>query len=141
MRNRVSLIIDNNEEDQRFLTIAMVQVDAHIDCVSAKSGKEALGKLRKDPAFIPDYIFLSLDLPGKDARQTLVELKKIERLRHVPVVVLSAPEEKGVQEMIELGAWCFTVKPDTISKWVQLLMQLVNSSSLDRDILLSTELY
>ncbi|WP_247233416.1 response regulator [Telluribacter sp. SYSU D00476] len=142
MRSRTSLIIDHEEEDQRFLTIAMVQVDAYVDCVAVPSGTAALEKLRNDPGFTPDYIFLNLNLPGRDARQTLVELRRIERLRQVPVIVMSATEdEEDVKEGLGLGATVFMVKPDTISKWIQLLSKILYSTSLGKNVILSPGLY
>ena len=142
MRSRTSLIIDHEEEDRRFLTIAMVQVDAHVDCIAVTSGTAALEKLRNEPGFTPDYIFLNLNLPGRDAQQTLVELKRIERLYQVPVIVMSATEnEEDVKEVLGLGASCFMVKPSTISKWAQLLGKILYSTSLGKTVILSPRLY
>ena len=75
----------------------------------AKNGEEGLELALKDH---PDLILLDLNLPKKDGRELLAEIKFDERLKHIPVVVLTTSEAlDDIARCYDLNANCYICKP------------------------------
>ena len=80
------------------------------------NGVEAMAYLRREGRYLdavrPDLILLDLNLPKKDGREVLAEIKADERLRRIPVVVLTTSSaEKDILETYDLHANCYITKP------------------------------
>lgn len=76
----------------------------------AVDGVEALKLLRE--GFKPDLILLDLNLPRKNGREVLREVKQHEDWKHIPVVVLTSSDaDRDILESYELGANCYVTKP------------------------------
>lgn len=74
-------------------------------------GDDALRYLRRDPDRCPDLVILDLNLPKKDGREVLAEMKADSRLQHLPVVIFSSSEaEKDLLQAYQLHASCFVTK-------------------------------
>ncbi len=118
-------LIDDDEDDQEIFALALKKLDTAIQCVFANDGSEALHKLRQDETFMPEFIFLDLNMPGMTGKQCLPELKKINRLQHTPIIIFSTSSElKDIQESRQLGAAAFITKPALISDLTAQLAQL-----------------
>ena len=79
-------------------------------------GVEALNYLRRQPpyadAVVPDLILLDLNLPRKDGREVLAEIKNDEELKRIPVVVLTTSKaEEDIHRAYGLHANCYITKP------------------------------
>jgi CheY-like chemotaxis protein len=71
---------------------------------------------------LPALILLDLNMPRKDGRQALEEIKAIPTFRSIPVVVLTTSrEEEDVIYTRELGANSFITKPATFDEWVRIM--------------------
>lgn len=95
----------------------------------AWDGVEAMSYLRKhDPytnATRPDLILLDLNLPKRDGREVLFEIKSDEDLRTIPVVVLTTSEaEQDVLSCYELHANCYIVKPVRLDKFIEVVKSI-----------------
>jgi two-component system, chemotaxis family, response regulator Rcp1 len=110
------LLVEDSPTDQLLareaLSNAGVQCQLHI----VSDGVEALAFLRGQGAYgsapRPDLILLDLNLPRKDGREVLVEIKTDEELKQIPVVVLTTSEsEKDVKQAYALHANCYISKP------------------------------
>ncbi|HEV7349801.1 response regulator [Telluribacter sp.] len=105
-------LIDDDPDDQEIFTLALSKVDPAISCVTADDGIDALQKLKKDESFVPEFIFLDLNMPRMNGKQCLAELVKIDRLEQTPIIIYSTSSEpRDVMETKELGASDFIVKP------------------------------
>lgn len=94
----------------------------------ASDGEQAMAFLRRQGSFAdaprPDLILLDLNLPRKDGREVLAEIRSDARLHLIPVVVLtSSKAEQDIVKMYELRANCYIVKPVDF----QSLMEVVKS--------------
>ena len=70
---------------------------------------------------LPSLILLDLNMPGKDGRETLKEIKNDERLQHIPVLVFTTSSSQlDKKSAYELGANCFITKPDTFNQLTEL---------------------
>ena len=94
----------------------------------ARDGEEALKMLRKEPPYgdlvTPDLILLDLNLPRKDGREVLAEIKSTRELATIPVVILTGSRaELDVVCSYELNANCYIAKPINFEQ----LQHVVNS--------------
>ncbi|MEL6256473.1 MAG: response regulator [Bacteroidota bacterium] len=73
---------------------------------------ESMQKLHQSFSLLPHLILLDLNMPGKDGKETLIELKAHEDFGHIPVAIISDIEDVELQkEVLDLGAEVFIPKP------------------------------
>jgi CheY-like chemotaxis protein len=123
-------LVDDDVDDLEIFSLAVEDLNGSIRCVTAVDGIDALDKLRKDESFTPDYIFLDLNMPRMNGKQCLSEIKKIERLTSIPVIIYStSSNRKDIDETLKLGATHFLTKPSSISILTRELSTLLNVPS------------
>ena len=102
------LVVDDNPLDRRITCQAVSRLGHHAD--AAEDGDAALRILADDPAY--DVILLDLVMPGTNGFAVLERIKADERVRHVPVIVISVADAMDdVVHSIELGATDHLTKP------------------------------
>ncbi|RYZ28843.1 MAG: response regulator [Chitinophagaceae bacterium] len=112
----VFFLADDDEDDRMLFEEALAEVDKKIRCITVKNGREALDVLQNEMVLLPDYIFLDLNMPMLNGLQCLAELKKIELLQHIPVIIYSTSSDKdSMEESKRLGAIDFFVKPSNFT--------------------------
>lgn len=110
------LLIEDNPGDVRLTQEAFKEGNMSIDLSVVMDGVEAIQYLRKQTPFeesdTPDLILLDLNLPKKDGREVLKEIKEDENLRRIPVVVLTTSNaESDILKSYNLYANCYINKP------------------------------
>jgi two-component system, chemotaxis family, response regulator Rcp1 len=95
----------------------------------AEDGVEAMDFLYKRGKFLaapsPDLILLDLNLPRKNGREVLAEIKIDDRLMHIPVVVLTTSgAEEDILKSYSLHANCYVVKPVTFDSFVKTVQSI-----------------
>jgi CheY-like chemotaxis protein len=110
------LLIEDNPGDVRLTLEAFKEgkIRNHLSVVN--DGVDALTFLRREGPYAnapqPDVILLDLNLPKKDGRDVLAEIKGDEHLKRIPVVVLTTSNAtKDILETSELQASCYLIKP------------------------------
>lgn len=107
------MIVDDDDDDIELFCEALREIDQKIQCISAANGEEALNKLSKEDALLPDYIFLDLNMPRLNGKQCLRRLKNSLKLRDIPVIIYTTSKLKeDVEETKQLGASSFLTKPN-----------------------------
>ena len=96
-----------------------------------EDGVEAIAFLRRQPPYAdaprPQLILLDLNLPRKDGREVLAEIKADEDLRVIPVVVLTTSKsEEDVLRSYKLHANCYITKPVDFSSFAEAVVSLEN---------------
>lgn len=120
----VILIVDDDAEDIELFGQAVNEVDPSITCVEAYNGLEALKVLKRN-SFLPDFIFLDINMPLMNGRRCLEEIKKDDVYRSIPVIIYSTTsDERQIQECRELGA-DFLTKPDSFDVLITSLRQIL----------------
>jgi two-component system, chemotaxis family, response regulator Rcp1 len=120
------LLVEDNPGDVR-LTIEALKEGRLINHVSvAEDGVEALAFLRQEGRYAdeprPDLILLDLNLPKKDGREVLTEIKADPALRHIPVVVLTtSTAEQDVLRTYDLHANCYINKPVDFEQFIEVV--------------------
>jgi CheY-like chemotaxis protein len=119
------LLIDDDQDDREIFALALEDSGLNMQCVVSNNASEALQKLIEDNTFLPNYIFLDLNMPRINGLQLLTEIKKIARLKHIPVVIYSTSSHpKDKEATRNLGASAFITKPSGIKELSQLLKEL-----------------
>ena len=110
------LLVEDNPSDVYLTEEALRSVGVTSRLHVASDGVEAMAFLRREgmhaEAPRPDIVLLDLNLPRKDGRRVLVEIKEDEALRRIPIIVLTtsnAPSD--VVKCYDLHANCYIVKP------------------------------
>jgi len=120
------LLIEDNPGDVRLTLEALHEGKVKNNLVVAADGETALAILRREGAHAeaprPDLILLDLNLPKKDGREVLAEIKADEQLRCIPVVVLTTSKsEEDVLRSYQLNANCYITKPVDLEQFIRVV--------------------
>jgi CheY-like chemotaxis protein len=120
------LLVEDNPGDARLAVEAFREGKVRNEIHLAADGVEAMDFLRRKgkhkAAPRPDLILLDLNLPKKDGREVLAEIKADERLRRIPVVVLTVSKaEEDVLQTYNLHANCFITKPIDLDQFFRVV--------------------
>ncbi len=110
------LLVEDNPGDARLTIEALKEGKFNNRLIHVSDGVEALAYLRKEgdyqDAIHPDLILLDLNMPRKDGRETLQEIKTDPDLRRIPIVILTTSKaEEDVFRSYDLHANCYITKP------------------------------
>ena len=121
------LLVEDNPADVRLTLEALKDARVPNRLHVARDGVEALRMLKDDTGTVPrpDLILLDLNLPRKDGREVLQEIKQDEALRHIPVVILSTSQaEQDILQSYRLRANAFITKPVEIDHFFQVMRSI-----------------
>jgi two-component system, chemotaxis family, response regulator Rcp1 len=125
------LLVEDNPGDARLSQEALREGKLRNNVYHVKDGVEALAFLKREGAFhqapTPDLILLDLNMPRKDGREVLAEIKQDPRLKLIPVVVLTTSEaEMDIVKSYELHANCYITKPVDLDKFIEIVQTIEN---------------
>jgi chemotaxis family two-component system response regulator Rcp1 len=117
------LLVEDNAADVRLTEEVLTESKVHNNLMVANDGVEALKCLRQQGKFKdsprPDLILLDLNLPIKDGREVLAEIKADPSLKRIPVVVLTTSKaEEDILKTYNLHANCYITKPVDLEQFV-----------------------
>ena len=123
------LLVEDNPGDARLTREALREGKIHNNLHHARDGVEALAFLKREGEFakapMPDLVLLDLNLPRKDGREVLAEMKQDPRLRTIPVVVLTTSEaENDIVRSYELHANCYITKPVGLEQFISIVREI-----------------
>ena len=106
------LVLEDSDEDYDTVQEAAKKAGITHPLHRAVTGDQCLALLRGANAFHPAIILLDLNTPGTDGRQVLVDIKRDQNLRHLPVVVhTTSANPRDIQHCYDMGANAYHVKP------------------------------
>ncbi|MFI5492964.1 response regulator [Actinoplanes sp. NPDC051859] len=116
MRSLEILVVDDDDADAFMISEALEGSDTHTTVNRVADGREALDYLRRvEPyadAHRPDLILLDLNMPRMDGRETLAAIKTDDRLKAIPVVILTTSGADGdIQASYQHRANAYVTKP------------------------------
>jgi CheY-like chemotaxis protein len=128
----VILMADDDEDDRLMAKEAFAEVKLLNDFHTVEDGEELMDYLRRkgnyaDPKFSPrpGLILLDLNMPKKDGREALKEIKSDPSLRHIPIVVLTTSKaEEDILRSYDLGVNSFIIKPVTFDQLIDIMKTL-----------------
>ena len=123
------LMVEDNPADARLTEEALKEGLLRNRLHLARDGVEAMQFLRREGPFgnapRPDVVLLDLNLPRKDGREVLAEIKTDPDLKHIPVVVLTTSEaEQDIVKSYALHANCYVTKPVDLQRFIEIVHQI-----------------
>lgn len=119
------LLVDDDEDDQEIFLMALEKINKNIKCLTANDGVEALSILKEQKEFIPDYIFLDVNMPKMNGIDCLESMKEFKHLKNAKFFMYSTTSENWVMEKSkELGALDFIIKPASPSALEKILSKI-----------------
>lgn len=120
------LLVEDNPGDARLTLEAMRDAKVRNQIHVVEDGVEAMEFLRHQGRFAdvprPDLILLDLNLPRKDGREVLAEVKADPELRRIPVVILTTSrDEEDVLRAYDLHANCYVTKPVDMAQFMKIV--------------------
>lgn len=123
------LLVEDSPADVRLTQEALKEEKLHVNLSVAADGVEAMAFLRREGEYAraprPDLILLDLNLPKKDGREVLREIKSDEGLKNIPVVILTVSEaEEDVIKTYNLHANCYITKPLDLNQFSKVVKSI-----------------
>jgi Response regulators consisting of a CheY-like receiver domain and a winged-helix DNA-binding domain len=120
------LLVEDNPADVRLTTEALKEEKIYNNLHVATDGVEAIAFLRREGKYVnavrPDLILLDLNLPKKDGREVLKEIKSDDSLKIIPVVVLTVSRsEEDILRSYNLNANCYITKPVDLDQFMKVI--------------------
>jgi two-component system, chemotaxis family, response regulator Rcp1 len=125
------LLVEDNPGDARLAAEALKENKVRNNLYLAKDGVEAMEFLRRRGEYagvpVPDLILLDLNLPRKDGREVLEEIKDDPELRLIPVVVLTtSAAERDLIRTYDLHANAYVIKPIDLNRFIEVVRAIEN---------------
>lgn len=125
------LLVEDNPGDVRLTIEALKEGKVANQINVVMDGMEAMAFLRHDGKYknapIPDLILLDLNLPKKNGREVLAEIKMDSKLKHIPVVVLTTSQaEKDIIMTYNMHANCYITKPVDFDQFISVVKSIEN---------------
>ena|SRR5438093_486920 len=123
------LLVEDNPGDVRLIMEALRAAGRRLHVSVANDGDEALARLYRYNSHFnaprPDLILLDLNLPRRDGRELLAELKADAELKSIPVIVLTSSQSPAdVRRAYELNANCYVTKPVGLEQFFQVMKSI-----------------
>lgn len=123
------LLIEDNPADARLALEAILEAKVKNRLTWVSDGIEAMAHLRKQGRYgessRPDLILLDLNLPKKDGREVLAEIKTDPHLKRIPVVVLTTSQaEEDILKAYNLNANCYITKPVDLEQFLRIVKSI-----------------
>ncbi|MBM3155283.1 MAG: response regulator [Chloroflexi bacterium] len=125
------LLVEDNPGDVRLTQEALKDAKVLNHLHVAMDGIEALEFLRRQGKYAkavrPDLILLDLNLPRKDGREVLAEIKEDADLKRIPVVILTVSKaEEDIIKTYNLHANCYITKPVDLDRFIEVVRAIEN---------------
>jgi two-component system, chemotaxis family, response regulator Rcp1 len=115
------LLVEDNKADVRLVQEALKNSSLTYEMATVRDGVAAMAYLHQSGEYAsasrPDLIILDLNLPKKDGREVLAEIKTNSQFKRIPVIVLTTSKnEDDIQQSYDLNANCFITKSRNLSQ-------------------------
>lgn len=125
------LLVEDNPGDVRLAREALRDSKIHNVLHVVEDGLQAIEYLRKKGKYRkkshPDLILLDLNLPKKDGREVLAEIKEDDDLKRIPVVILTiSKDEEDIMKTYNLHANCYITKPLDMKQFIKVVNAIEN---------------
>ena len=118
------LLIDDDIDDRMIFGEVLKELAPDINYHEAINGEDALTKLSRN--FTPDLIFLDLNMPRINGKQFLAEIRQLDHLKHIPVIIYTtSSHDSDKRETRQLGASYFLTKPNSLHELTHTLSRIL----------------
>ena len=117
------LLVEDNPGDVRLTAEALKEGKVRNNMHVVGDGEQAMAYLRRETGYEnavrPDLVLLDLNLPRKDGREVLADMKEDDELKRIPVVVLTTSKaEEDILKTYDLHANCYITKPVDLDQFI-----------------------
>src|SRR3954471_19037991 len=125
MRALRILVIEDCPSDVRLIREALKETPIPVQITVAQDGVEAMAYLRSSETGVnsrPDIVLLDLNLPKKNGREVLAEVKSSPGLKQIPVLVMtSSRADEDISQAYALNANCYITKPGDLQEYINVV--------------------
>lgn len=123
------LLAEDNPGDVRLTKEALRESKIRNNLNVVPDGVEAMAFLRREGKYAdaptPDVVLLDLNLPKKDGREVLAEIKTDPVLKRIPVVIITSSEaEQDILRTYDLHANCYVTKPVDLDQFIKVIQSI-----------------
>ena len=123
------LMVEDNPDDVFLTKESLKETKLHVNLSVVQDGVEAMAFLRQEGEYAaaprPDLILLDLNMPKKDGREVLAEIKADDDLKIIPVVILTTSQaEEDIFRAYELHANCYVTKPVDLDQFIRVVQSI-----------------
>jgi CheY-like chemotaxis protein len=123
------LLVEDSAADVDLTIEAMKDAKVRNTLAVAKDGVEAMAYLRQEGDYagepIPDIVLMDLNMPRKDGREVLAEMKADSNLKTIPVVILTTSRaEADILKTYQLHANCYVTKPVDLDQFMTVVQSI-----------------
>ena len=123
------LLVEDSPGDVRLTREALKEGKVRNNLSVVSDGVEAMEFLRREGKYAqaprPDIVLLDLNMPRKDGREVLAEMKSDESLKRIPVVILTTSEaEQDILKTYDLHANCYLTKPVDLEQFITVVKSI-----------------
>ena len=113
MSDHIHILLADDSPDEHFLFMHTIKgIDTNVTISTVNNGEELINKLEKKGAEMPDIIFLDINMPLKNGKESLADIRSSEKLKDLTVVIYSTSDERrDIEETFALGADLYIKKP------------------------------
>lgn len=113
----VIFLADDDVDDRSMFEEVITEIDQSIQLTCVEDGMMLLQLLKSENNDLPHLIFLDLNMPNKNGKECLDEIRKSERLKHIPVVIYSTSSSpKDIDDTFDKGANLYVRKPSSFNE-------------------------
>lgn len=128
-KRKIIFLVEDNKADIRLIQEALKNTSLPHEVVTVRDGIEAMAFLRREGEYHnaprPDLILLDLNLPKKDGREVLAEIKTDAKLKRIPVIVLTTSHnEEDIFHSYDLHVNCYITKSRNISQLFKIVKRI-----------------
>jgi CheY-like chemotaxis protein len=125
------LLADDDEDDCDFFKDALDELLLPVELVIVNDGEQLMNFLLKNPSdTLPDLLFLDLNMPRKSGFECLTEIKQIDKLKYLPVIILSTSKNNDIVDMMyERGVIHYIQKPGEFPKLKKVIEKALTTST------------
>jgi CheY-like chemotaxis protein len=124
------LLVEDSPSDVRLIREALKDTPLEVEVTLARDGVEAMDYLRQSENGLvnrPDIILLDLNLPRKNGREVLAEVKADPNLKQIPVLIMtSSKADEDITQAYNLNANCYIAKPSDLQEYVDVVRSIEN---------------
>lgn len=128
-KRKIIFLVEDNKADVRLIQEAFKNSSLSHEMLNVRDGIEAMAFLNREGEYHtaprPDLILLDLNLPKKDGREVLAEIKADSKLKRIPVIVLTTSKnEDDIFQSYDLHVNCYITKSRNISQLFKIVKRI-----------------
>ncbi|MCE3228186.1 MAG: response regulator receiver protein [Bacteroidetes bacterium] len=121
-QKKICLLVEDDIDDQELFDLCLKKTGKNVICSKCNNGAEALNLLKSDPDYVPDVIFLDVNMPKMNGLECLQKIREMTRFNNTRIFVYSTTSDNMIEKKSkDLGAQGFIAKTTRLE---ELIIQL-----------------